>query len=60
MQDQPAALVTMLSHQVDKRFVTRRLVYYFHQDVITKIITDIAQEKHLFVGTYLNLLSKPS
>ncbi|TSJ80872.1 contractile injection system tape measure protein [Cardinium endosymbiont of Dermatophagoides farinae] len=57
--DQPLALSKFLAAQSNHQLVARRMVYYFSQEVATKIIACLAKDKAQFISHYLNLLSNP-
>ncbi|CDG49612.1 contractile injection system tape measure protein [Cardinium endosymbiont of Bemisia tabaci] len=57
MADQPLALSKLLKEQDNHELAARRMVYYFSQEITTKMITCLAKEKSLFITHYLDLLS---
>ncbi|MGI2257694.1 contractile injection system tape measure protein [Candidatus Cardinium hertigii] len=57
MADQPLALSKLLKEQDNHELAARRMVYYFSQEITTKMIACLAKEKSLFIMHYLDLLS---
>ncbi|MGI2298956.1 contractile injection system tape measure protein [Candidatus Cardinium hertigii] len=55
--DQPLALSKLLKEQDNHELAARRMVYYFSEEIITKMIACLAKEKSLFVMHYLDVLS---
>ena len=57
MVDQPLALSKLLKEQDNHELTARRMVYYFSEEITTKMIACLAKEKSLFIIHYLDLLS---
>ncbi len=57
--DRPSALSKFLEEQDNHPLVARRMVHYFSQEVVTKLIAFLAKNKSQFVIHYLDLLTNP-
>ncbi|WP_339044548.1 contractile injection system tape measure protein [Cardinium endosymbiont of Tipula unca] len=60
MENNPSACLKMLKNQDHRGVIARRIVHFFSDNVITKIMALLAKEKHSFVMTYLGLLHHTS